>query len=97
MEPSARRLRLETTVRGIVIAVLLGFYGLVVGDVGVSWVWSLLVGAALQILVLVLRRVVPPDLMPQAAHVFEMLADAVTVFLFALGVYGGILKASHLA
>jgi hypothetical protein len=93
MERTPRERRLESTIRGIAIAVLLGVYGLLMDEPGASWLPSLLVGAALQFLVLVLRRVVPADVLPMVLYLFELLADAVTVFLFALGVYGGLLSA----
>jgi hypothetical protein len=37
-----------------------------------------------------LRRFVPPAQLPQMMNLVELLADAATVLLFALGVYGGI-------
>ena len=88
----ARQLRLSSTTRGIIIAVLIGFYSYVVDHPGASFTVSLLIAAGLQVDVLLLRRFVPPDLLPQAMYLLEMLADAVTVFLFALGVYGGMLS-----
>ena len=53
---------------------------------------AFLVAAGLQLAVLVLRRVVPPEQMPEAMHVFELLVDGGTILAFALGVYGGILR-----
>ena len=57
--------------------------------------WTLLVGAGIQLVVILLRRFVRPDNLPPALYVVELVADAVTVFMFALGVYGGILKLSY--
>jgi hypothetical protein len=89
---TTRELRLSSTVRGVMIAALIAFYGYVVGNPGASFTVSLLIAAGLQVAVLLLRRFVPPDLLPQAMYALEMAADAATVFLFALGVYGGILS-----
>jgi len=89
---TTRQLRLSSTTRGIIIAVLIGFYGYVMDHPGASFTVSLLVAAGLQVGVLLLRRFVTPDLLPQAMYLLEMLADAATVFLFALGVYGGMLS-----
>jgi hypothetical protein len=89
---TTRQLRLSSTTRGILIAVLIGFYSYVMDHPGASFTASLLVAAGLQVGVLLLRRFVTPDLLPQAMYLLEMLADAATVFLFALGVYGGMLR-----
>lgn len=89
---TARQLRLSSTTRSIIIAALIGFYGYVMDHPGASFTVSLLVAAGLQVGILLLRRFVPPDSLPQAMFLLEMLADAATVFLFALGVYGGILS-----
>ena len=61
-------------------------------DPGASFTTSLIIAAGLQIGVLVLRRFVPTYLLPRAIDSIELLADAVTVLLFALGVLGGILS-----
>lgn len=86
-----RRMRLSSTVRGLLIVALIAFYGYVTHQPGASLTATLLIAAALQGVVLLLRRFVSPELLPQALDLFELLADAATVFLFALGVYGGIL------
>jgi hypothetical protein len=49
---------------------------------------SLLIAAGVQIAVLALRRLVPAQQLPQAMDVVELLADGLTVLLFALGVFG---------
>lgn len=89
---TARQLRLTSTTRGIIIAVLIGACSYVMDQPGASFTLSLLVAAGLQAGVLLLRRFVSPDSLPQAMYLLEMVADAATVFLFALGVYGGILN-----
>lgn len=86
-----RQLRLGSTVRGLIIAALMGFYFFVTNQPGTSFTVALLFAAGLQLGVLLLRRFVPPDVLPQALHVFELLVDAATILLFALGVFGGIL------
>jgi len=88
-------MRLSSTARGIIIAVLIGAYSWVFKQPAASMTWALLVGAGIQLVVILLRRFVPPDNLPLALYVFELFADAVTVFMFALGVYGGILKLSY--
>jgi hypothetical protein len=35
---------------------------------------------------------VPAEVLPQAQDLFEMIADGVTVLMFALGVFGGIAR-----
>jgi hypothetical protein len=85
-------MRLGTVVRGTILGVLLIGYGLLVGRDGASFTECLLVAAGLQFLVLLLRKFVPPTMLPQTMYVFELLADGVTVLMFAMGVYGGILR-----
>ena len=76
--------------RGVIIAALVGIYAWLMREPVGSLTVSLLMGAGVQIVVLALRRFVPADRLPQAMFVFEMIADGVTVLLFALGVFGGI-------
>jgi hypothetical protein len=90
-----RPARFSATVRGVIIGVLLTVYGFVAGQPGASFTVSLLVGAGLQAGVLLLRKLVPAAYLPQALEVYELLADAATVLLFALGVYGGILRVGY--
>jgi hypothetical protein len=94
-EPS--RIRLSSTVRGVIIGALIATYAYVVGQPGASLTATLLIAAALQAMVLLLRKFVPPALLPQALQIFELVADAATVFLFALGVFGGILDIAGVA
>ena len=78
--------------RAGVIAALIGIYAWITkGPVGSPAV-SLLIAAGVQTVVIALRRLVPADRLPQAMFVFEIVADGVTVLLFALGVFGGIAR-----
>jgi hypothetical protein len=82
--------------RGIVIAVMIGFYGWFMHVPTGSGRVNLLAAAGVQLLVIALRRFVPADRLPQALYVFEFVADGVTVLLFALGVFGGIARFNDL-
>lgn len=85
-------MRLSSTVRGLVIGGLVLFYGYVTRQPGATLAMTLLIAAGLQVALLVLRRVVPREQLPMAMYIFELLIDAATVLLFALGVFGGILR-----
>jgi hypothetical protein len=85
-----RSQRLSSPLRGWIIGVLLAFYGWFTRQPGESLAVLLLVGAAMQLAVIVIRRIVPPDRQAEAFQVYELVADGVTVLLFALGVFGGI-------
>lgn len=87
-----RQMRWSSTLRGVVIAVLLAAYGWVANLGGASFISSLLIAAGLQIAVLLSRRFLPAYLLPQVIDTLELLADAATVLLFALGVFGGIMS-----
>jgi hypothetical protein len=87
-----RQMRLGSKVRGCAIAAILALYGYFLSDPGASFTASLLIAAGLQAGVLLLRRFVPADFLPRAIDSIELLADAATVLLFALGVFGGILS-----
>ena len=76
------------------IAVLIGIYGWIVREPAGSLSVSLLIAAGVQVLVLAVRHLVPADRLPQAISIFELIADDVTVLLFALGVFGGIARAT---
>ena len=96
MDPeTTRQLRLGSTIRGLIIAALIGFYGFVMDQPGASLTAALLIAAGLQLAVLVTRRLVAADAMPQAMYLLELLVDAATVFLFALGVFGGVFKVGY--
>jgi hypothetical protein len=89
---SPRHLRLSSAVRAVIIGVLIAAYAFALRLPGASLALTLLIAAGLQVAVLILRKFVPTYLMPQALHVFELLVDGVTVLLFALGVFGGMLR-----
>lgn len=95
MEGSPRELRLSSTVRGVIIAALLGAYAWVLQEPEGSFKGALLAAAGVQIGVLLLRKFVPSALLPQALYLFELLADAATVLLFAMGVFGGVLRVAY--
>ena len=90
-----RDLRLSSTTRGLIIAVLIGLYAYVTSQPGATFTVTLLIAAGLQGAVVLLRRFVPPSAMPQVLNLFELLVDAGTVLLFALGVFGGILSQGY--
>lgn len=92
-DPTPRELRIATSVRGVAIGALILGYGFVSRQPQASFASSLALAAALQLAVIVARKWVPADRVPMAQYVLEMIADAVTVLLFALGVFGGILRA----
>jgi hypothetical protein len=92
---SPRQLRLSTTIRGIVLALLLAAYNYFAKQPGASLSLMLLIAAATQAIVLFIRKVVPPDRQPQALYIWEMFADGATVLLFALGIYGGIFRMAN--
>ena len=87
-----RDLRLSSTTRGLLIGGLILAFSWVSKEPLVSWKASFLVAAGLQIAVIVIRRVAPPGDLPRTIYLFEMIADGVTVLLFALGVFGSIAK-----
>jgi len=91
-DESARSARFGAAVRGVFIALCMSGYAWVFHQPMASWKSTFLIGGGLQLLVIVLRRVVPQDQQPQAMYVFELLVDGATVLMFALGVFGGILQ-----
>lgn len=82
--------RIASWLRGVFIAALIVIYGWFVRTPQASMTASFLVAAVLQVAIVVARRFVPEGAMPQAQGIFEMVADAVSVLMFALGVFGGI-------
>jgi Na+-transporting NADH:ubiquinone oxidoreductase subunit NqrB len=88
---SARSARRGAAIRGIFITLCMSGYAWVFHQPTASWKSAFLVGGGLQLLVIVLRRVVPPEHQSQVMNVFELLVDGATVLMFALGVFGGIL------
>jgi hypothetical protein len=83
-------MRIDTRVRGVVITALIAGYGFLFKQPQGSFAEVLLIGAALQVLVIMLRRWIPPEGQPTAMYFFEMIADGITVLMFALGVFGSI-------
>lgn len=78
--------------RSVFIAALIAVYAWVSNQPAASLTVSFLVAAGLQLGVIILRKLVPPDRLPQAIYLFELIADGVSVLMFALGVFGGLLK-----
>src|SRR5688572_16671243 len=90
MDPAPRQLRVSSALRGWMIAGFIAGYGWFMQQPDSSLTIMFLVGAAFQIVVITLRRFVPPDQQPDAMNIVEMLADGATILSFALGVFGGI-------
>ncbi len=89
---TARAQRLNDGSRGVIIGVMIAAYAYVMNQPGASMTSTLLVAAGLQLIVIVIRRVVGAEAQPIVMYVFELLVDAVTVLLFALGVFGGLIR-----
>jgi hypothetical protein len=94
MMDSSRDERLASWLRGIFIAALIVAYGWFVGSPQGSFAQVFVVSAALQILVIVIRKLVPGGQQSHAQYIFEVVADGATVLVFALGVFGGIARAA---
>jgi len=92
MDDSPRDLRIASWTRGVFIGVLIAFYGWILNVPEGSFRQMFLVGAGVQLLIIVLRRLVPTESAPQAQYIFELVADGATVLVFALGVFGGIAR-----
>jgi len=82
--------------RGVFIALLIGVYGWVSKESLVSWKASFIIAAGLQLVVIVIRRMAPAKDLARTVYLFEMIADAITVLLFALGVFGSIARVNTL-
>lgn len=85
-----RDLRHGAAVRGLAIAAMVAAYGWFAHQPAASFKVSFLVAAVLQVVLIVLKRMVPHDQLPKVLYAYETVADGVTVLLFALGVFGGI-------
>ena len=90
MSPTPREMRIDSRVRGVVITAMVAAYGFLFRQSQGSFAEAVLIGAALQVIVILLRRWVPPEGQPAAMYAFEMVADGITVLMFALGVFGSI-------
>jgi len=85
-------MRLGSAHRGLLIAVLIGFYSWLFKRPQASFTEMFLIGAGVQLAVIAMRKFVPPSELPRALDMLETLADGVTVLLFAIGIYGGIVR-----
>jgi hypothetical protein len=92
VDDSPRRLKLSSTVRGVVIGALIAGYAWLTHEPQAPFSAGLIIGAALQLAVLLVRRFVPAGEAPRVIDVCEMLADGATVLLFALGVLGPLVR-----
>ncbi len=90
MNESPRQLRLSSTARGVAIGAILLVYGLLVRQSPGTFIEGLLIAAAVQAGVLLLRRFAPGALVPMGVFILELIADGVTVLLFAIGVFSAI-------
>jgi hypothetical protein len=91
-DEKVRQMRIGSEVRGLFITVLIGGYAWFFNQPGASLTQMFLVAAALQAVVIGIRKLFPAPALPYAMYVFELLVDGVTVLLFALGVFGGIFR-----
>ena len=89
-DPEIRDLRRGAAFRSLVIATMIAAYGWFMHQPTASFTQSFLIGIALQVILIILRRFVPPERLPRVMYAFETVADGITVLLFALGVLGGI-------
>ncbi len=90
----SRKERLNSWTRGTVIAVLIVGYGWLVGYPQGTATGLFVAGVVVQLLVILVRKLLPANVRPQAQDIFELLADGVTVLVFALGVFGAIARIS---
>ncbi len=88
--PEERDLRRGAAYRSAVIAVMVAFYGWFMHLPSAPFKQTFLIAAALQLLLIVLKKLVPAEQLPQALNAYEMVADGITVLLFAVGVLGRI-------
>lgn len=91
---SPGQLRLNGAARSVIIVYGIAAYTYLFPQPGAATgaMAMLLVGIGLQVLLLLVRYVVKGELAPTAQFIFELLADGVTVLLFALATYQGILR-----
>ena len=90
MNDPPRLARFGDAPRGIFIALLIAGYAWLFHQPAAAFKESLLLGAALQLAAICVRRFVPAQAQPRAMEVAVLLVDGATVLLFALGVFGGI-------
>ncbi len=97
MDFSSRDVRISSLIRSVFIAILVAVYAWIEPRSQTSWPVIILVAAALQICVILIRRCVPASVLPAAIYIFELVADGICVLLFALAVFGGIASVSSVA
>jgi hypothetical protein len=97
MDYSSREVRVSSTMRSLFIAAAILVYAWVSKQPGVSLKAAFLVAAGFQLAVIAIRRLVPPEELPRAYYILEIIADGVTVLLFALGVFGSLASLNALA
>jgi len=90
MDEMPRKQRISSMIRGFIITAMIAGYGLFLHYPQASFTAMFLVGGALQLAILFVRKFVPAGQWPQTQYVFELLADAITVLSFAIGIYGSI-------
>jgi len=88
--PEERDQRRGAAYRSAVIAVMIAFYGWFMHLPSAPFKQTFLIAAGLQLLLIVLKRLVSADQLPQALVAYETVADGITVLLFAVGVLGKI-------
>ena len=76
MDDTPRKQRLNSWTRGTVIAVLIVGYGWFVGQPQGSSGRMFIAGVVVQLLVILVRKLLPANLRPQAQDIFELLAGA---------------------
>jgi hypothetical protein len=92
MDLTPAQMRRSSLYRAVLIALCIGGYAWVFHKPEASFSQMFLVGVLLQGLALLVRRFVPADRLPHAMYVLDLLIDGATVLVFALGVYGGVLR-----
>jgi hypothetical protein len=88
----SRRVRISSKIRGVIIGVLTAAYGVLLPYPKASFKVMFAIGVVLQLAILFVRKFVPADKWPQAQYVFELIADAATVLVFAFAVFGSIAR-----
>jgi hypothetical protein len=92
MDKETRDLRISSVVRGVFFGLLTAGYAILMPYPQASFKVSFAIGAALQLAILLMRRLAPADSLPKVQYLLELVADGATVLLFALGVFGTIAK-----
>jgi hypothetical protein len=93
-EGEARQLRLSGPLRSALIAYGIAAFAFIVPESSTGSRTMLIVGIAVQLIILLVRLLAKrlgDELAPTAIAIAELIADGVTVLLFALATYMGIL------